>query len=428
MYGRPIRIKTEEDIYDSYISAISLNDENFVCFKSGSLRNTLLDKLKKDNNALQRQSVVNSLNNSSTTDALSASQGKILANNINDLKPLCIYMQQNQGICIYLPNADFYQMLTFEIIGNGYGTSMPFSTHIQGYHFQALGDFYQCKQQNTSGTLPQCKLMIKDNKIVLWIPPPGLYTSLVINCYRIHNSIRKQVQLTYDFFDSEPSADAKTVCTLGAIPPVPTNSINNVDANNYTTFGQFYLGTGCSNLPENKSWVQLLVLGNKGDCTQIATVISATYPIVYLRNKSGATWGKWKQLSNFGQEIISNTEASSTIYSTAINNLVIGGVYEVAMSYNHNTIGSNDYRSVICGILSLPVGYDGSNVVVKPKFDVIANYYGNGTTADNNVAVVCEGGTATIKSATFKTNPKVYIYSTNTSYRTTPSVSVRRIV
>lgn len=83
MYGRPIRIKTEEDIYDSYISAISLNDENFVYFKSGRLRNTLLDKLKKDNNALQRQSVVNSLNNSSTTDALSASQGKILNEKIN---------------------------------------------------------------------------------------------------------------------------------------------------------------------------------------------------------------------------------------------------------------------------------------------------------------------------------------------------------
>lgn len=44
--GRPIRIKTKDDIYDSYISAITLTDENFVYFKSGSLRETLLDKLK----------------------------------------------------------------------------------------------------------------------------------------------------------------------------------------------------------------------------------------------------------------------------------------------------------------------------------------------------------------------------------------------
>ena len=46
--GRPIKIKTDDDIYDSYISAITLLDENFVYFKSGSLRNTLIDKLKKE--------------------------------------------------------------------------------------------------------------------------------------------------------------------------------------------------------------------------------------------------------------------------------------------------------------------------------------------------------------------------------------------
>ena len=46
--GRPIRIKTDDDIYDSYISAITLSDENFVYFKSGSMRNTLIDKLKKN--------------------------------------------------------------------------------------------------------------------------------------------------------------------------------------------------------------------------------------------------------------------------------------------------------------------------------------------------------------------------------------------
>lgn len=48
--GRQIRIKTEDDIYDSYISAITLTDENFVYFKSGTLRNTLIDKLKKSKN------------------------------------------------------------------------------------------------------------------------------------------------------------------------------------------------------------------------------------------------------------------------------------------------------------------------------------------------------------------------------------------
>lgn len=50
--GRPIRIKTDDDIYDSYISAITLSDENFVYFKSGSMRNTLLDKLKKNKESI----------------------------------------------------------------------------------------------------------------------------------------------------------------------------------------------------------------------------------------------------------------------------------------------------------------------------------------------------------------------------------------
>lgn len=48
--GRPVRIKTDDDIYDSYISAITLPDENFIYFKSGSLRITLLDKLKSESN------------------------------------------------------------------------------------------------------------------------------------------------------------------------------------------------------------------------------------------------------------------------------------------------------------------------------------------------------------------------------------------
>lgn len=44
--GRAVRIRTNNDIYDSYISAITLTDENFVYFKTGSLRTTIVDKLK----------------------------------------------------------------------------------------------------------------------------------------------------------------------------------------------------------------------------------------------------------------------------------------------------------------------------------------------------------------------------------------------
>lgn len=64
--GRAVRIKTDDDIYDSYISAITLSDENFVYFKSGSLRNTLIDKLKK--------------NKESVGNKVDVSGGKIIGN------------------------------------------------------------------------------------------------------------------------------------------------------------------------------------------------------------------------------------------------------------------------------------------------------------------------------------------------------------
>lgn len=50
--GRPIIVKTEEDTYNSYISAIKLTDENYIYFKSGTLRNMLLDKLKANKNSI----------------------------------------------------------------------------------------------------------------------------------------------------------------------------------------------------------------------------------------------------------------------------------------------------------------------------------------------------------------------------------------
>ena len=50
--GRPIIIKTEEDTYNSYISAIKLTDENYIYLKSGNLRNMLLDKLKANKNSI----------------------------------------------------------------------------------------------------------------------------------------------------------------------------------------------------------------------------------------------------------------------------------------------------------------------------------------------------------------------------------------
>lgn len=45
--GTPIRIKTEDDIYDSYISAITITNENFIAYKSGNLRVDFTDKQRQ---------------------------------------------------------------------------------------------------------------------------------------------------------------------------------------------------------------------------------------------------------------------------------------------------------------------------------------------------------------------------------------------
>ena len=46
--GRKIIIKTNEDIYNIYISAMILTDENYIYFRSGTLRINFLEKIKKN--------------------------------------------------------------------------------------------------------------------------------------------------------------------------------------------------------------------------------------------------------------------------------------------------------------------------------------------------------------------------------------------
>lgn len=46
--GRPIIIKTPDGVYESIISGISLDDDNYVNFKSGNIRINFIDKLKQE--------------------------------------------------------------------------------------------------------------------------------------------------------------------------------------------------------------------------------------------------------------------------------------------------------------------------------------------------------------------------------------------
>lgn len=75
-----------------------------------------------------------------------------------------------------------------------------------------------------------------------------------------------------------------------------STSTTNVDANSLVYFGQNYLGTGCSNLPNGTAYQQILTLGNNGDLAQIAVGVSSRQ--VFSRVRNGANWSSWKAVSH----------------------------------------------------------------------------------------------------------------------------------
>jgi len=122
------------------------------------------------------------------------------------------YVSSYGGMLIKLPNAGFYKMIMIKIIGNGYGGN-PIDTIIQAYHYESLGYFINCKQHNNSGSLPTCKFMIIDNVIGLWIPTPGIYTSLVVEAYESIPTNSK-LNITAILLGGEPEGSYKTNCSI----------------------------------------------------------------------------------------------------------------------------------------------------------------------------------------------------------------------
>lgn len=264
-----------------------------------------------------------------------------------------------------MPDAGAYKQMTFDIIGSGYSVGNPVSTHIQGYHYTPIGTFLHCKQQNISGDLAACKFMIVDNKIALWIPTLGAYTSLIVQCYQT-SGVQEPIQLTYEYYSSEPSGSNKTGCSWQHSPPVPFSSTNSVNANDYTYFGQYYLGSGCSNVPTDSStWNQLLVLGNgsksSGDVAQLAIGVSSQK--MFMRVRNGSNWSNWKAVSH-KNAITVNATANQAISSTAwtqvkFNNTFASQGSAFSLSNNRVTIGAGITKvKVSCNVwINTVVGY-----------------------------------------------------------------------
>ena len=127
-------------------------------------------------------------------------------------KKQVIYVSSFNGILLKLSDAAFYKMIVIKIIGNGYGGN-PIDTIIQGYHYESIGYFINCKQHNNSGSLPQCKFMIIDGVIGLWIPTPGIYTSIVAEAYESIPT-NSQLSVTLTGLGAEPNGSHKTNCSI----------------------------------------------------------------------------------------------------------------------------------------------------------------------------------------------------------------------
>ena len=112
--GTLIKIKTEDDVYDSYISAIVINNnDNFIYYKSGSLRISLLDKLKQE----KSDSIGNKLDISGgkINGDLKIAGGTL---EVDDIKIATELTKEVSGTEVILDNASEYKLLSLAIEGS----------------------------------------------------------------------------------------------------------------------------------------------------------------------------------------------------------------------------------------------------------------------------------------------------------------------
>ena len=117
---------------------------------------------------------------------------------------------------------------------------------------------------------------------------------------------------------------------------------NNTNFNTIKKSGIYYMGTGCTNAPENLNWCRLLVLGNStsGDIVQIATVISSgvNHGRTFIRESVSSTWYSWNEV-NISKPISVNSD---------FNTFTGTGIYY----RSYSTTGVND-PSDSAGILEV---------------------------------------------------------------------------
>ena len=139
-----------------------------------------------------------------------------------------------------------------------------------------------------------------------------------------------------DEFECNMPADFKKDITW------ESKGYNNTNFNTIKKSGTYYMGTGCTNAPENLNWCRLLVLGSStsGDIVQIATVISSgvNYGRTFIRESVSSTWYSWNEV-NISKPISVNSD---------FNTFTVTGIYY----RSYSTTGVND-PSDSAGILEV---------------------------------------------------------------------------
>lgn len=196
------------------------------------------------------------------------------------------------------------------------------------------------------------------------------------------------------------------------------NDVKQIIGNDKYTDGKPYLITNTPTADSNyiQSGRRHTILGLEYDGQKYGYQVSYGTQKILYRTKNNNVWSEWQYLTPNIKDYDLFT-ASSTIKSLRIKGLEIGGIYSIAFSYNFNTVGNSLYRATVYAILSIPCGYNWSTsqVIVRPKLQIISNYSQTGIEADSNIKIVCEGGGTEISANSFVSSPYLYLYFTNGS-------------
>ena len=85
----------------------------------------------------------------------------------------------NQYLVIDTKSTNLYEMIHAKVIGNGYGIA-PIDSVIQGYSYEPLGNFLNCKIHNNSCSLSAWFILDTTIKLVIQVPSSYMSFSIMI--------------------------------------------------------------------------------------------------------------------------------------------------------------------------------------------------------------------------------------------------------